>query len=229
MICIPIMAKDTAEAVEKITRANPLADVLELRLDVMESFRLADMVQAASKPVIVTYRSKKEGGHGSADDETQARYLFEAIEAEVDYVDMEYRMPLELRRQILQNRGKTKIIVSVHILDTTPPQEELEEIFKSLTRTEADIVKIITRAQRPVDNLRVMDLIPRATGMDLEIIALCMGEKGRISRIASLLLGGYLTFASLDQGEESADGQIPVKEMREMLERLKAARPKHGG
>ena len=222
MICIPIMAKDTAEAVEKIARANPLADILELRLDVMESFRLADMLQAASKPVIVTYRSKNEGGHGSADDETQAGHLFEAIEAEVDYADMEYRMPLELRRQILQNRRKTKIIVSVHILDRTPPKEELEEIFKSLTRTQADIVKIVTRAQRPVDNLRVMDLIPRATGMGLNIIALCMGENGRISRIASLLLGGYLTFASLDQGEESADGQIPVQEMREMLERLKA-------
>ena len=216
------MARDTAEAVEKIARANPLADLLELRLDAMESFRLADMIQQASKPVIVTYRSKKEGGHGSAEDETQAHHLSYAIEAGVDYVDMEYRMPLELRRQILQNRRKTKIIASVHILDSTPPQEELEEIFKSLTRTEADIVKIVTRAQRPVDNLRVMDLIPRAIGMDLKIIALCMGEKGRISRIASLLLGGYLTFASLDQGEESADGQIPVKEMREMLERLKA-------
>jgi 3-dehydroquinate dehydratase type I len=221
MICIPIMAKDTAEAVEKIARANPLADILELRLDVMESFRLADMVQAASKPVIVTYRSKKEGGHGSADDETQAGYLFEAIEAEVDYVDMEYRMPLELRRRILQNRRKTKIIVSVHILDNTPPHEELEEIFKSLTRTQADIMKIVTRAQQPVDNLRVMDLIPRATGMGLKMIALCMGEKGRISRIASPLLGGYLTFASLDQGEESADGQIPINKMREMMERLK--------
>jgi 3-dehydroquinate dehydratase type I len=215
------MAKDTAEAVEKIARANPLADILELRLDVMESFRLGDMVQVASKPVIVTYRSKTEGGHGSADDETQAGHLFEAIEAEVDYVDMEYRMPLELRRRILQNRRKTKIIVSVHILDNTPPHEELEEIFKSLTRTQADIMKIVTRAQQPLDNLRVMDLIPRATGMGLKMIALCMGEKGRISRIASPLLGGYLTFASLDQGEESADGQIPIKKMREMMERLK--------
>jgi 3-dehydroquinate dehydratase/shikimate dehydrogenase len=56
--------------------------------------------------------------------------------------------------------------------------------------------------------------------MDLKIIALCMGKKGRISRVASLLFGGYLTFASLDQGEESADGQMPVKEMREMLERF---------
>jgi 3-dehydroquinate dehydratase len=54
-----------------------------------------------------------------------------------------------------------------------------------------------------------------------------MGEKGRISRIASPLLGGYLTFASLDQGEESADGQIPIKKMREMMERLKTEGVRH--
>jgi 3-dehydroquinate dehydratase len=30
-------------------------------------------------------------------------------------------------------------------------------------------------------------------------------------------LGGYLTFASLEEGQESADGQIPAKEMRRML------------
>jgi 3-dehydroquinate dehydratase/shikimate dehydrogenase len=44
---------------------------------------------------------------------------------------------------------------------------------------------------------------------------------GRISRIASPLFGGYLTFASLEEGEESADGQIPVTEMKRILDILK--------
>jgi len=214
------MARDTAEAVEKIARANPSADLLELRLDAMASFRLSDMIQEASKPVIVTYRSRKEGGHSSKDDETRARHLLNAIENQVDYVDLEYSMPPDLQNQILRNRGETKIIASVHVLDRTPSGEELDRVLNDLAGTGADILKIVTRAQQPEDNLRVMDLIPRAKGMGLKIIALCMGEAGRISRVASLLFGGYLTFASLDQGEESADGQIPVKEMREMLEKF---------
>jgi 3-dehydroquinate dehydratase type I len=211
------MARDTAEATEKITRASSLADLLELRLDVMESFRLADMLQATSKPVIVTYRSKKEGGHGSEDDRIQAHHLLNAIEAKVDYVDLEYRMAPDFRRQILQNRQRSEIIMSAHIIECTPSKEDLENTFKNLVRTGADIVKIVTRAQRPEDNLRVLNLIPRASEMDIKMIAFCMGKMGRISRIASLLFGGYLTFASLDQGEESADGQMPVKEMRKML------------
>jgi 3-dehydroquinate dehydratase type I len=220
MICIPIMARDTAEAVKKMTRANPLADLLELRLDVMESFSLADIIQEASKSVIVTYRSRKEGGNRSEDDETRAHHLLNAIENKADYVDLEYNMPSDLRDQILQNRRESKIIASVHLLDSTPSREELDRILNDLAGTGADIVKIVTRAQQPEDNLRVLDLIPRATEMGLKIIAFCMGEEGRISRVASLLFGGYLTFASLDQGEESADGQIPVREMREMLERF---------
>jgi len=51
----------------------------------------------------------------------------------------------------------------------------------------------------------------------IKIIALCMGPMGRLSRVASPLLGAYLTFASLEQGQESADGQIPVMYMRDML------------
>ena len=217
MICIPIMARDTAEAVEKIARANPLADLIELRLDAMESFHLADMIQKASKPVIVTYRSKKEGGHGSIDDETRAGLLLNAIENKADYVDLEYNMPPDLRGQILQNRRESKIVASVHVIDSTPSKEELDRIFNDLVGTGADIIKIVTRAKKSEDNLRVMDLIPRAKEMGLKIIALCMGEEGRISRIASLLFGGYLTFASLDQGNESADGQISVKEMKNIL------------
>ena len=220
MICIPIMAKSTDEALEKIARANPMADMLEFRLDVMESFRLQDMLRIASKPVIVTYRSEKEGGNGSANYETQTRYLFNALEADVGFVDVEYSMPPELRRKIFQDRRRSKIIASVHLINGTPSKEELEGILGSLAATGADIVKIVTRAQLPEDNLRVLGLIPQAQKMDVKIIAFCMGPMGRISRIASLLFGGYLTFASLEEGEESAEGQIPVTEMKKIIEKF---------
>ncbi|MEE9609610.1 MAG: type I 3-dehydroquinate dehydratase [Desulfatiglandales bacterium] len=221
MICIPIVARNTDEALEKIAEANTLADMLELRLDVMESFRLDEMVRIASKPVIVTYRSKKEGGKGSADYGTQTRHLLNAIAMGADFVDVEYSMPLDLRRKFFQMQGSFKVIISTHLLNGTPAREALEDIFRRLAATGADIVKIVTRARAPEDNLRVMDLIPVAQKMGVRIIALCMGPMGRISRIASPLFGGYLTFACLEEGEESADGQIPVMEMKKMLDILK--------
>lgn len=203
---------------KKIARADPLADLLEIRLDLMESFLLGDILGAATKPVIMTYRSKKEGGKGSTHRKTQIRYLLEAIEANADFVDVEYSMPLEHRDKIFRCRGGSKIILSAHLRNGTPPQEELELIFRRMVATGADLVKIVTQALSPHDNLRVMNLIPLAVKLDVKVITFCMGPLGRMSRILSPLLGGYLTFASLEAGEESADGQIPVLEMKKLIE-----------
>jgi 3-dehydroquinate dehydratase type I len=218
MICIPITAKNTSEALNRIAKANALGDILEIRLDMMETFDLHEMIQAASKPVLVTYRSKGEGGKGTADDKTQASYLITALEQGAEFVDVERRLPERWREKIFRARGQSSIVASIHVSDSTPPKETLEEIFEELIATGADIIKIVTHAKSMMDNLRVLDLIPKAKERGIKIIAFCMGRFGKISRIFSPLLGGYLTFASLEQGEESAVGQIPVEEMKKILD-----------
>lgn len=217
MICIPIIAKHTGEACKKIARANPMADMLELRLDCMESFCLEDMLREAAKPVIATYRSQREGGSGSADYGAIAHYLFSAIDKGAAFMDVEYGMPLELRRRFVKRQGSFRVIISAHLLDGTPSRKRLVGLFREMAATGADIVKIVTLARAPEDNLRVLALIPMAQKLGVKIIALCMGPMGRISRIASPILGGHLTFASLEQGQESADGQMPIMHMRDIL------------
>ncbi len=220
MICIPVMARNNAEAINIITEAAPQADMLEIRLDVMESFELKEIIQAASKPVIITYRSKKEGGNGLAEYKTRVRYLISAIELGADFVDVEFSMPQIYRREIFQ-AGSSKLILSTHLSNKTPSQENLEDTLRKMAATGADIVKIITYAGEPEDNLRVLGLIPLAKKLGIKIIAFCMGPAGRISRIFTLMMGGYLSFASLENGQESATGQIPIKKMKKILEALK--------
>lgn len=219
-ICVPIMAKDTEEAVEKIVRANDLADLLELRLDLMKSFRLNRMVRAAARPVIATYRSEGEGGMGSADPVTRARYLLDAVEAGVEFVDVEFSMPPEIRKTLFQVPRHFGIILSRHEPGGTPGPDRLEDTLRHMVAQRADMVKIVTLARSVEDNLRVLALIGAARKQEVELIAFCMGPLGRMSRIASPLLGGYLTFASLERNDESADGQIPVTEMRRIREIL---------
>lgn len=221
MICIPIIAKNTEEALGKIARANALADMLEIRLDMMDTFDLRKIIQATSKPALITYRSIREGGKGTADHKTHANYLSVALEEGAELVDVEWSLPEKWREKIFSAQGKSSIILSTHIPDSTPPREELEEIFREMTATGAHIIKIVTHARNMVDNLRVLDLIAKAHERGIKIIAFCMGPLGRISRIFSQLMGGYLTFASLEAGEESADGQIPVMEMKKILEILR--------
>ena len=220
MICIPIMARNTSDALRKMAQASTLGDLMEVRLDVMESFDLSEIIRSASKPVIITYRSEEEGGMGCASYGVRVDYLKEAVRLGADFVDVEYTIPLEYRRLLFEEQSTAKLILSRHYCNGTPTEEELEDLFRRMAATGADMVKIVTRARTRADNLAVLGLIPLAEKMYVEIVALCMGPLGRISRIACPLIGGAFTFASLEKGQESASGQVPAKEMKMILEAL---------
>jgi len=96
------MARNNTEALEKMAEVSTLADMIELRLDVMEKFDLKEIIESATNPILVTYRSRREGGEGSADYGTRVRYLLDAMEAGADYVDVEFSIPLEWRRRVFQ-------------------------------------------------------------------------------------------------------------------------------
>jgi 3-dehydroquinate dehydratase type I len=220
MICIPIMALNNGEALKKMAQAAPFADVLELRLDVMEGFDLKELIEVAPRPVLVTYRSKKDGGRGAASYGTRIRHLVSAIEAGADFVDVEYHLPLEYRQELFLSRGGSRLILSVHLLNGTSSREALDGILRKMAGSGADIVKIVTYAKAWEDTLGVLGLIPEARSLGVKIIAFAMGPMGRISRVLAHLMGGFLTFASLEVGEESASGQISIGEMKKVLEIL---------
>ena len=200
--------------------ADSLADLFELRVDVMSSWQMEDIIAHSPKPVIITYRSTEQGGKGTSDYAVHGQILSKALEVGAEFVDVEHAMPADLQDRLFQGRGKTRIILSCHVLHETPNRSELEKRFLSLARTGPDIVKIVTHANEPEDNLRVLGLIPVARDHGIPIITFCMGPLGRTSRFVSPLLGGFLTFASLSRGEESASGQLTATEMRELLKVL---------
>ena len=218
MLCIPIIARNTERAINKVIDAEKHADISEVRLDLMDSFELDQLLEAARKPVIVTYRSKGEGGKGLADPSQVADYLISAAGQNAEYIDLELSMPSEWRNKVIAGKGNSQIIVSTHIFDCTPPEKELYEFLDKSIDAGGDIVKIVTMANTLDDNLRMLGLVSEAQRKEIKIIAFCMGAKGRMSRVFSLLMGGYLTFTSLETGEESAPGQIPVKEMKKLME-----------
>jgi 3-dehydroquinate dehydratase type I len=217
MFCIPIIARNTEDALKKMASAAPMADVLEIRLDLMDSFELGPIIQSSVKPILVTYRSDKEGGIGKAAPDIAAGYLISAIQKGAHLIDVELSMPRSWRERIFDARGETGIIVSTHINEGTPSRDDLKRIFNASVAAGGNIVKIVTMARRWDDNLRVLELIPEARDKGVEIIAFCTGPLGRMSRIFSLLMGAHMTFTCIEKGQESADGQMPIMEMKELL------------
>lgn len=216
MFCIPIIASNTEEAIHRMGVAGRFADVLEVRLDLMESFDIPAIIKAAEKPVLITYRSLKEGGKGKDSPEKVARHLISAIESGTDLVDVELSMSQEIRDKVLSANRKSKVVISTHINTGTPSSAELEKILMDSIKADGDIIKIITMAKTWEDNLRVLELIELAKKENVEIITFCMGPLGRMSRVFSALMGAYMTFASLESGQESANGQIPIDKMKEI-------------
>ena len=214
MICIPIVGPTQSKSLQDIVAAEPLADILELRLDLMSDYDLDALLAASTKPCIVTNRTKREGGQFSGSEEERIVLLKQAMVAGAEYVDIETSTPKELLKPFLQSERKSKVILSYHNFTDTP--EETEHLYELMCGMPADILKIVTYARDINNNLALFNLIHRSKKDGKKLIALCMGEKGEISRILSPLLGGFLTFGSLETGKETAPGQITGASLRDI-------------
>ncbi len=218
MICIPIMARTQSTALMQMERGFPLADILELRIDQINGLDLEALMSGKQGKILVTNRRRDEGGGFSGTERERVELLKEAVALGADYVDVEVRteeaLIEELSAEIRNHHARTKWIISHHDFSGTPSVRALRRRLDECRRTGADIIKIVTYAHTMEDNLRALGLIPHARGKDVEIIAFCMGEMGRISRVMAALLGSYFSYASLEKGTESAPGQLTVEEMK---------------
>ncbi|MFA6413220.1 MAG: type I 3-dehydroquinate dehydratase [Syntrophales bacterium] len=229
MICASLVAETMETALEKMTTGFRHADLLELRIDLIADLDLPVLLKGKTGPVLITNRRREEGGGFRGTEEERIVLLCEAIHLKAEYVDIEAATDDGLARQVLgaaAGQGcHTKIIVSFHDFSATPTAGALRRIWGSCRERGGDIVKIVTHARHSEDNLRVLSLIPYSRKKGQDIIAFCMGEQGRISRIMAPLLGSHLTFASLDKGEEAAPGQMTVEEMKQIMRLLACREP----
>jgi 3-dehydroquinate dehydratase type I len=224
-ICVSITAKTTREALAKMEEGFARADMVELRIDGIRKINLKKMLAFNKGEILITNRSKEEGGAFPGSERERVSLLMEAAALGADYVDLELRtepgLLAELVAGIKAHDGKTKLILSYHNHKETPSPEALKKILEKGITAGADIIKIVPYAQEMGDNLRALGLIPYAQRLGKGIIAFCMGEKGRMSRVMAPLLGSYLTYASLARGEESARGQMTVEELKQIFRILK--------
>jgi 3-dehydroquinate dehydratase type I len=218
VICIPIAAESTAAAIERMERAAALADCVELRIDRIPDADLERLLRARRIPVIVTNRSREEGGDFTGTETERIAILKEAGGLGADYVDVEAATDPSLKAELRAALagGATQLIVSWHDFSGTPPAEFLEAKLAACMADAPAIVKIVTRAGQAADCLRVLELIPRAQQMGQAISAFCMGNAGKISRIMAPLIGSSITFVSLEPEEASAPGQLTIQQMREI-------------
>jgi len=224
-ICVSIAEKNQAAAIAAARCIAELADVIEIRLDYMADPSVAPFLEALSKPLLFTNRPHWAGGNFQGDEETRIALLEEACRRGAAYVDLELRADAKAHEKVLDaaRKSRTRVIVSWHDFSGTPNEEELADIFEKQHRSGGQIGKIVTLARTFQDVLRVLNLQLLAAQRGFPLIAFCMGEQGMISRVATVSLGGYMTYAAPDSGVATAPGQLPVGRLRTLLAGLNNA------
>ncbi len=211
IICPSIAPKTIDEAVVKLQSFSS-DELVEVRVDGIPGLNLRKLLRQPRPKVIITNRKKDEGGKFIGSITEQSEILANAIEYGAEYIDVEYSWGKDFIASIQSKAGQTKVICSYHNFENTP--DNLIKMYNSLRKTHVEIIKIATMANDITDNKKIFNLLQRAKADRQNIIALCMGEYGEISRTLSGIHGGYLSFASLTSREVTADGQITTEDMK---------------
>lgn len=200
MICLSIGNVSCDEA--KSRMLSTPADLVELRLDLIENANLEKLLGGTRPPVIVTNRPEREGGEFTGDETERLSTLEEAMKLGAEYVDIEWDSTDKLQRT-----DPTRIIVSRHDFKETP--SGLDKWAADM-RAGADIVKIVTTAANITDNFKIFDLLEAS---DAPTVAFCMGEAGAMSRILGPAYGSSWTYAAESRKDITAPDQFSVDEM----------------
>ncbi len=122
------------------------------------------------------------------------------------------------------------LIISEHYFDEVPndidnrferlsqelkDNEDEEDELIELEYLTADVVKIAAQVHDISDSIAIWKLLEGAKKENKQIIPIAMGEAGKWTRILGLAHGAFMTYAALDEGKETASGQITAQDLIE--------------
>jgi 3-dehydroquinate dehydratase-1 len=214
-ICVSILPKNNDDAIALVEKAeNVKADLIEVRLDYLEESRnLHDLVKSTKLPLIATNKLKAEHGFFSGTETDRQQTLLNAAKSGFEYVDVDFS---SLKRSETISKIKdlnVKPIVSYHKFDGVITVSAMEKILDEQIASGASVCKIVLTAKQIEDNLPILSFVSYASAK-AKLVCFCMGEHGKTSRVLSPAFGAHFTFASLEQGSETASGQMSISEMR---------------
>jgi len=216
LICGCLTQKNIKDMLEAAKDTS--ADILEARLDFLEDTGDVDRLRSLDKPLITTCMPTWEGGHFKGKEEERIR-LLESTSDFADYMTVELNTDRQLLDKLVSKAKTkdTKVIVAFHDFEQTPSAKELDETVEREFDKGADIAKIACMPETKADVLRLMNVL--CSQEEDKTIMLSMGEKGRISRVISPLMGSLLTYGYIS-GTPAGPGQLSVDQLKTVKDML---------
>ncbi len=207
------------------------ADVLEIRLDLLGIRNLETAAEIIRKvksetelPVIITNRSHNEGGKWDGEEAERIGLIKDLLSFKdgPDAVDIELSADRDERDNAVKaakTHGKT-VIISAHDFSKTPSSQEMRATLEEAFLAGASIAKlaVMPHSMRDILDLLEVTLAAKEAGRTVSTIA--MGNLGKHTRLIAPFYGSVLTYASIESTTSAAPGQLPVDELKKVMELL---------
>ncbi|QLY80889.1 type I 3-dehydroquinate dehydratase [Clostridium intestinale] len=232
-ICVPMVGESLSELLEEANYLKDLdVDIVEWRVDFFEHVTDIEKVKQAlkeirevlkNKPIIFTFRSKREGGEKEISSKFYVELNKAASETKlVDIIDVElFNEEKDVNKLVeIAHLNDVAVIISNHDFDKTPAKEEIISRLRKSDELGGDIPKIAVMPNSVEDVITLLDAtrIVKEQYVNGPIITMSMAGKGVISRVSGELFGSALTFGAAKK--VSAPGQISVVDLRNIIEVL---------
>ncbi|MGH9335384.1 MAG: type I 3-dehydroquinate dehydratase, partial [Vicinamibacteria bacterium] len=208
----PGMESDVARLLSRAASA----DLVELRVDSLRTpdlERLLELGEQISKPLLLTCRSKREGGAFEGSEEERLAISMRAIELGFDYVDVE----IDALQKPLSEGGKksrTKLVLSHHDFEGIP--EDLDLLVERALSLGADVVKIAARVSSLEESLHLAKAGERVRAVGKAFAPVPLGPAGASGRILANRLGSVFSYAPIDATRPTGPGQVSLEDLKDI-------------
>lgn len=232
-IIVPIVGVTKEDILNEAKTFDSIpVDVVEWRVDWFEHVFEFDKVEDVLKelravlgniPLLMTFRTKKEGGEKAIDPNAYAELNLRAAKTGyVDFIDVEIFTGDDVVKEIIDgaHAAGVRVIASNHDFFQTPAKSDIIYRLRKMQDMGADIPKIAVMPQSKRD---VLTLLAATEEMvtdyaDRPIITMSMAGTGVISRLCGEVFGSSMTFGAAKKA--SAPGQMGVNDLNTVLDLL---------
>lgn len=229
LLCAPIVAKNRSQLLEEVQEIQQSAvhmvewrlDQFEDRLSREELKELLTILRASLKEklLLVTIRTKKEGGAFDADMTTYVERYFWVVQTQLaDLIDVEYQVGRSIYESLIDtaHANGCKVILSAHDFMMTPSVSSMCDSLKKMSESEADIVKLAVMPKEVADVAALLQASAIVSSLAMKpLITMSMGSIGSISRLIGKLFGSCVSFVNVCGS--SAPGQMDAKDAMKLL------------
>lgn len=209
---------DDVDPAVELRRPPNGATMVELRADLLpDPGRAEELVAVSPLPVVLTLRSRAEGGKGPDDEAARRRFFESAVALPVAFFDLEAARDVAV---LDSGVPRERVILSRHFPDVP---RDLEEHAKACLELGTRFVKLVPTAKTLSDALVVVSLgraFEHGDRRNRRGIVFASGEAGRLTRLLGPLLGAAVAYAAWSEDRPAAEGQLWAGELAGLIGHL---------